>query len=530
MKARYYQNDAREATLKSLRIPNCNPIVVGPTGSGKSFMIADFIKYCQTNWPTMRIMMATHKKELIIQNAEKLDVLGVEDIGIYSAGVGRKEPLRRVVCAGVQSAYSKAVQFGRIDLMIIDEAHMVPQKDMGTYRKLIDELRKAAPHMRVVGYTATPWRLGTGLLTSGDDAIFNHIAYSIGIKELVDKGFLAPLTTKLGAKYARPDTTDIKKVAGEFNNKQLGEATDRIELVNAACDDMISNNADRKKWLIFCVNIEHAEHVTSALQARGLDARLLTSKTKERDSIIKDYIHGDLRCIVNVGILTTGFDCPTIDFIGVLLSTLSANKWVQMLGRGTRTAIEAGKVDCRVADYGGNIERHGPIDQIVVREKIDGGHEVTCAPQKECEKCGELCSIAARECSGCGFEFDINTLPKHGTKASELSIMSQPPRWIDVGNVTYQFHDGKHGKMPTMKVNYRTGLIEYSEYICLQHEGYAKKKANQWWYQRSDELVPTTIKEALQRVRGLRKPVQILIKKEGKYDVIKSARFKSEGK
>lgn len=520
---REYQQEADDATFKAICRPGIHPLVVEPTGTGKSIQIAAFVQRILKDWPHVRFLVLTHVKELIGQDYEKLKIqLPDVSMGIYSAGLKRKETDCQVTVAGIQSVYKKADILGKISFVLIDEAHLVPQKDMGMYRTLLKNIKIYSPGFRVIGYTATPYRMGTGLLTDGVNAIFNNICYSVGMRRLIDEGWLAPLTTKLGPEEARPDTSKVKKSNGDFQQKDLAIAVDKAKLIRDTVQDVIIKGHKRKKWLVFCVGIDHAEHTCKEFKDNGIWARTVTSKSEDRDETISLFKAGKLRCVVNVGVLTTGFDVPDLDLIVLMRPTLSTNLYVQMLGRLTRPF--PGKINGLVLDYAENILRHGPVDQVVIRQKVDGVTEVTCMPQKECPKCKALQSIAARECPDCGFEFPPPDRIKHGSKASTLDILSRKPEWVKISRIDYSMYQ-KPGNVPVLKVTYSQGLQRYVEFISFEKNNYAREKGHKWWYKRSRLLAPTSVEEALQGAKSLDKPIEIKVKKKDEYWKILDYKF-----
>lgn len=177
-----------------------NPVLAMPTGTGKSIVIAEFIRLVCSKWPGQRIMMLTHVKELIQQNFNKLmSVWPTAPAGIYSAGIGKKEANFPIIFGGIQSVHKKPELFGHIDLIIVDECHLIPKKSNTTYRKLIDFLSRVNPNLKVIGLTATPYRLGMGLITD-EDGLFDEICCDMTSLDVFnwffDEGYLTTLVPK----------------------------------------------------------------------------------------------------------------------------------------------------------------------------------------------------------------------------------------------------------------------------------------------------------------------------------------------
>ena len=269
MKLRAYQADAVTATWEWMRNNPGNPAIVIPTAGGKSLIMAETARQAVGKWGG-RVGIVAGSKELVAQNAAKMPALWPEaDCGIYSASLKRRDTMNQVLFMQTQSVWNKCHHIGFFDLLIIDEMHLVPTKGEGTLRSLIAGLKKYNPNMRVIGYTATPWRLGSGPVCSPEN-IFNGIAYEAKIPELIEQGYLCPLISK-GA-LNKPDISSVHVRGGEYVESELAQAVDRTEIVNAACDEMVRLASDRKSWIVFAVNIKHAEHVVEALRARGIDA------------------------------------------------------------------------------------------------------------------------------------------------------------------------------------------------------------------------------------------------------------------
>lgn len=204
-----------------LRHPDGHPILELPTGSGKSIILAEICRQALTNWPGSRILMTVKSKELCEQNLEKLlHVWPDAPAGVHSASVGRKDIGHDILYTTIGSVYQKAHLLGRVDLILVDECHLVDTKDSGMYRRLISDLQKYCPHVRVVGVTATPFR-GDGVwITAGDSPLFTGIAYKVKIRDLLDKKYLSPLVSAGHVEnVTRADGVTI--VNGDYNIKQL---------------------------------------------------------------------------------------------------------------------------------------------------------------------------------------------------------------------------------------------------------------------------------------------------------------------
>lgn len=543
---RWYQDEGEYAIFDYFQSGNTgNPVVAMPTGVGKSIVIANFVRRVFNNWPNQRIMMLTHVKELIEQNAEKLmSVWPTAPLGIYSAGLKSRDMILPIVFGGVQSvskAIKKSVEqedgtpahlkhFGWRDLVIIDECHLSGPNEDTMYQYIINELLKINPYLKVIGLTATPYRLKQGMITD-EGGLFTDICYDItGIEafnRLIAEGYLSPLIPK--RTKIEIDVSNVRLAQGDFNNRQLNDAAD--EITYEAVKEMVEQGYDRKSWLVFASGVDNAEHVASMLESFGIPAAASHSKlkAKENDARIAAFKAGELRALVNNNKLTTGFDHPPIDLIGMLRPTMSPGLWVQMLGRGTRPSPDTQKENCLVLDFAGNTRRLGPInDPVKPRKPGQGGGD---APVRICDVCGVYNHASARHCVSCGSEFSFET-KIFSTSGTEELLRSDAPvvEYFDVQKVIYNLHekknkDGVITSPPSIKVSYFCGFQMFNEWVCLEHGGLPGKRARDWWRQRHHEEPPITTYEALQKVSQLRVPNRVRVWVNKKYPEILSAEW-----
>ena len=360
---RPYQQAAIDAIYGYFAGNAGHPLVVIPTAGGKSLVMAAFIEGVLKAWPDQRILVVTHVRELIAQNhAELIGLWRDAPAGICSAGLGRRDLGARILFAGIQSIHRRAYDVQQCDLVLIDEAHLIPAASNTMYRRFLDTLARINPQLKVIGFTATPYRTGSGMLHEGKGALFTDIAYEVSVRQLIDDGFLCPLVSK--AAETRLDVSGVGSRGGEFIPGQLQAAVDLPEVTQAAIDEVVRLGSDRRSWLAFCAGVEHATHVAEAIRARGFTAATIFGDTPkpERDRIIAAFKRGEIRALASMGVLTTGFNAPGVDLIAMLRPTKSTGLYVQMAGRGTRLA--PGKADCLVLDFAGNVARHGPIDAV----------------------------------------------------------------------------------------------------------------------------------------------------------------------
>jgi len=521
---RPYQQAAITAIYGYFQNSTGNPLVVIPTAGGKSLVMAAFIEGVLKAWPDQRILIVTHVRELIAQNhAEMIGLWPEAPAGIYSAGLGKREAQARILFAGIQSIHRRAQEIGHTDLVLIDEAHLIPGNSSTMYRRFLDGLAQINPVLKVIGLTATPFRLDSGMLHEGKSALFTDIAYEAPVRDLIDAGYLSPLVSKQPA--TRLDVSKVGTRAGDFIQRDLAAAVDQEAITRSAVTEIIEHGAERKSWLAFCSGVEHARHVAEEFGRQGISCRTIFGDTPkdERDAIIAAFKRGEIRALASMGVLTTGFNAPGVDLIALLRPTKSAGLYVQMVGRGTRLA--PGKENCLVLDFAGNVRRHGPID--LVRPKRPGEAGGGEAPTKVCPVCESIIALSATECPDCGYEFPARMV-KIAPTAGTLPVLSpKAPQWLQVSGVSYSRHD-KLGGLPSLKVTYNCGLTSYSEWVCIEHQGYARQKAAEWWRKRAPGCpVPLSVDEAIAQTARLARPSDISVRPSGRYFEISDHRFAS---
>lgn len=518
MQLRQYQRDAVDAVFSWFETQAGNPLVVVPTGGGKSVIQSTFLREVFAIDPTARVLCVTHVRELIEQNHRALlrDWPGAP-AGIYSAGLRRRDTRSQILFGGVQSIYNRIDEIGGFDLVIVDEAHLIPATGFGRYQQLFAGLRAHNEKLRVIGLTATPYRMDTGRLDRGDDdhqRVFDGVAYECDILQLISDGYLSPLRNIGGV--AEIDTSKVHLRGGEYIESELQAAAMVGDLVEQAAEEIVQRAGSRRSWLVFACGIQHAERTAAALRARGVETAVVFGATAagERDEIVSGFRSGRLKCIVNVGVLTTGFDAPMVDLVVLLRPTKSPGLYVQMVGRGLR--IAPGKADCLILDFGGNIAQHGPINQIVLRERRakksdddDVLEEIPELVMTPCMRCRVMLDIAVTVCPNCGLQQpEKKRSPNHETKPEEqLSILSpkQGPiqRWT-VRRTDYSEHPGKGGKPSTLRAEYEVSYKKrVSEWVCFNHEvgSFPRKKAERWWSERGGKLpAPESVDLALCRI------------------------------
>lgn len=513
LELRWYQSEAVNAVYEHIRSKDNNPCVVLPTGAGKSLVIAKLVTDIVREWSS-RVIVLQHVKELIEQNAEKIRALCPDiPVGIYSAGLGKREHDAPCVVAGIQSVYQKAFDVAPFDVAIVDEAHLIPPDGDGMYRRFLQDSKKAVPHLRVVGLTATPYRMQTGYICEPEN-ILNEICYEVGVKELIQQGFLSRLTSK---EPIRLDTSGLHVRGGEF----VADEAERLMLDNVgpAVREIIERTQERRSVLVFCQSIEHAVQVSNLIREGCLcRVELVTGDTpsEKRAEYLRDFKARQIKFLVNVNVLTTGFDAPNVDCVALLRPTLSPGLYYQMVGRGFR--ICDGKENALILDFAGNIRQHGPVDQITPKPRKINGGEKGDAPVKQCPQCEEMVHAAYSACPNCGHEFPPDTA-KHDPTAGTAPVLSDEEsveEW-DVLDVKYSEHRKKNAPDDaprTMRVDYRCNpFLWVAEWVCIEHDGFARRKAVQWWNARSNDPFPKSAQHAVDiaNAGGLAPPLRIWV-------------------
>lgn len=507
---RPYQEAGLQALWSYFMTKKGNPIIAWPTGTGKSYLPAEFIRRTMQCYPNQRFLMVTHVSTLIKQNyAKMLEVWENAPIGIFSAGLKRKDILDPIIFGGIQSMVKIAAAFGHRDICFVDEAHLVSPEETSSYQKFFGILRGINPNLKIIGLSATPYRIGQGMITDG--GLFTDVCHDLtsleNFNQLIADGYLAPLTPK--RTQIELDISNVGTQHGEFIASQLQHEVDKAEITWKALQETIYYGQNRRSWLIYATGIEHANHIAEALTKLGIECASVHSKQSEEYNVAALKAHKELRlrAIVSFSKLTTGLDHPAVDLIVMLRPTMSVALWVQMLGRGTRPCED--KKDCLVLDFAKNTMRLGPInDPCIPRKKGDKTGEI---PIKICEACGVYNHISARICDACNhpFEFKVKILERAGTEELIKNYEAPVVETFDVTWVTYAKKQ-KTGKAPYIMVTYFAGLNGFKEFIFPENHKFPKSYVD-WWRMRSKIEPPKITDEAMKHISELRAPKRIRV-------------------
>lgn len=548
MQERWYQTETAEALMDFVECEDGHPVAVLPTGAGKTHTMCLFVNAYMTEHPEDEIVVLSHVAEILEQDYAALTrFFGEAFVGLWSASLKTKEK-KKITVAGIQSVWREPERFAKASIIIIDECHLVNPKESGMYRSFLSQIEAI-----YVGLTATHFRLGHGYIHEGESALFTDIAYDLSSFEnfnrLVDECYLSKLIT--APTKMKMDVDGVRVRGGDFKQDDLSDKFDKEEITNAAIDEIIKYGKKYKKWMVFAIDIAHAEHITHRFWDIGIPACVVHSKMKgDRKQIIQEYKGGKYRVIVNVDVLTTGFDVPDIDLIAMLRPTQSPVIHVQTIGRGLRVvyaggydlntidgrrdAIEAGpKQHCLILDFAGNTRRLGPINDVIVKSKHDKKEGNGAPITKECPECGCICHPSVKICDGCGWEFKFKH--KLQANASNEDVMKRDKEdgpsiedWFDVHDIRYSIHE-KKGKPSSLRVQYKIGMSTISEWICYDHKGYPKHRADNWVKFRipSGEPMPQNVADLFRIARsgGLYAPKKIFVNIDDKFPTIKDSQF-----
>ncbi|MBZ9659808.1 DEAD/DEAH box helicase [Mesorhizobium sp. ESP-6-4] len=549
LELRPYQRESIDALYAYWANGGGNGLIVLPTGAGKALVIAKIIEELLADYPDMRIVNVTHSAPLVEQNfKEFIGLSPFAPAGIYSASLGRRDSRAQILFCGIQSVYKRTAEIGDVDLVIVDEAHAISRNSNTQYGKFFSGIKKNNPDSRVMGTTATDYRMDSGRLTDDMESdgevdedgkpqrvkLFDDVVYEAKITDLIEQGYLTKLTSHKTT--AKIDLKGVGTRGGEYIPGQLSEAAEKI-IEAAVAEDMIMSEG-RRGGLFFSTSKENARHIAECVRRHGRPCAVLTSdnahQTKE---IFEGFKAGKYWAISSVSMITTGTNFPWVDFISLILSTKSPGKLVQILGRGTRNF--PGKEDCLVADHGKNLAYHGPIDQIRPKAPGEGDGE---APKRLCPDenspgavkdvngnfgCGEMVHASARTCHCCGYVFPPSDEVKITATAADAPVLStEVAKWRTVTKRSFRFKEGKGDNPPCVQVVHTCGLTVINGFICPQHlehpdprKGrYAKSYADRYWHQHGGSRpFPSTVMDFLERQSELLTTEEISVKPSGRY-------------
>lgn len=449
-KLRPYQQEAVNATLKHFREDKAPAVIVLPTGAGKSLVIAELARLARG-----RVLVLAHVRELVEQNHAKYISFGLE-AGIYSAGLNRKDQDQKVIFGSIQSiARAEDSFFESFSLLVIDECHRVSVEGETQYFQVISKLQKSNPGLCVLGLTATPYRLGLGwiyqynvplkTMQTTEERFFRKCIYDLSISYMIKNGFLTP-PVRIDSPVACYDFSSLKLNGMSYVTAQVESLLkDQKRITPLIIKNIIEMSEERHGVMLFTSSVNHAIEIMKCLPPFVSALVVGDTEDKDRDEIIEAFKERKLKYLVNVSVLTTGFDAPHVDVIAILRPTESVSLYQQIIGRGLR--LSPGKKDCLILDYTGQdhdlyspeIDEDKPSSESVIVDVIcpqcgitnnfwgikdydgsvkehfgrrcKGAFEDPTTKElehcgfrfrfKRCDKCGEENDIAARSCSSC---------------------------------------------------------------------------------------------------------------------------------
>ncbi|OLQ93794.1 ATP-dependent helicase [Vibrio ponticus] len=383
---RPYQADSVKAVIHYFRKHSTPAVIVLPTGAGKSLVIAELARLAKG-----RVLVLAHVKELVEQNHAKYEGYGLTG-AIFSAGLGRKETDQQVVFASVQSVVRNLDAFkDQFSLLVIDECHRVPEEKNSSYQKVISHLRELNPGIKVLGLTATPYRLGIGWIyqyhtrgqvRSEEARFFRDCIFELPIRYLLDEGFLTH-AKMMDAPVLSYDFSQLKPAStGRYKESELDMVIDQAKRATPQIVEQIIHLSSQKLGImVFAATVRHAQEIFSLLPEGQAAIVIGDTPTPERDAIIQQFKDQKIKYLVNVSVLTTGFDAPHVDLIAILRPTESISLYQQIVGRGLR--LSPGKDECLVLDYAGN--SYDLYQPEVGNPKPDSDSEIITIP---CPACG----------------------------------------------------------------------------------------------------------------------------------------------
>jgi len=524
-----------QAVLDYLFEEEGNPVVACPGGGGKSYVMAKLTKKFVTDWPGTRVILLAQDAKLLDQNSNELLRLWPEaPIGIYSAGLKQRDTQSPIIFAGIQSVAKRAEEFGERNIVIVDECDQISHKEETLYQKFIFDLKQVNPKLRVIGFTATAYRLGMGCLTNLDlwDKIVIDLTKTERFNWFVENEFLAPLVTKRTTHEI--DVTNIAMKGGEFDEKSMQEVADTDELNLSVVEECIRYGAERKHWLVFASGVKHGHKLAKLFNSKGVPTVMLSGEDsmahrEEQEGLFRS---GKVRCLVNCGLYGRGWNFPALDLVAWVRATQSTALWVQGTVRGTRTA--PGKQNCMILDFAGNIRRLGPINDPIIPSPRRKGEAVKGeAPVKECPECHSYLHTRTMICPDCGYVFPPpSTIKKTASEAEILRKTSDSPivEEFAVYGIRYKPSVSRSGN-PYLGVSYMVGTTTFKECVFFGHENnFLQRKVKMWWtYRGGNDPVPQDATEAAERAGNeLKVPSLIRVDVAKKYPEVVGADFEAE--
>lgn len=554
MELRDYQIRTLDTVWETMQ-RQLSALIVAPCSAGKTILFSKLIQRLLRENPGFRALILVDREVLVTQAADKLRRVAPElalSIGIVCASADKTKTLDQPVTIASRQTLDRLMdKFPPVQLCIVDEAHLLaiphPDKQPDQYCRIITRLRDYNPNMRLVGCTATPYRLGSyggyiyGEANRPDSRPYwADVTTEITTAELLEGGYIAPLIglARTGEVLTQ-DLSHVGIVAGEYNLGQLSGVMCREIHVQSVVEAWRQEAMDRKKTIVFCTSKDHVTAVCAAFDKAGV--RALPVHSGLSPLLLADNMQalqeGRAPVFASIAMLTTGLDVVDVDCLIIARPTKSAALHKQIIGRGQRLA--PGKKDCLVIDLVGAFRSFGTDPDCIrgVTVPRPGGGE---APVKQCdpekEGCGKWVHASLRYCPHCGHEFEMTEAVEAALGKLEKVHFGQnfadPESW-EVRSVSYERHTSRTTGKQLVRVVYDCGSFNsrVSEWVCLPdyYEGFAVQKARDWWARRTGEPFPESIEEFFFLSDTLLQPQWITVVREGKYYKVLDAAFAEYG-
>ena len=501
------------------------------TGAGKTILFSELTKRFLQRYE-MRVLILAHRELLVSQSHDKLVKVWPQaelQTGLACSSIGAVDLDRPITIGSPQTLVNRLGEMPPVDLVIVDECHRVPPANVASqYRALLEVLTNYNSDMRVLGVTATPFRLGHGYIygsqcRTGSRNWWQTLHSRIGIADLVELGFLAPYRGKTAVNMGE-ELKQVKKSAGDFNLQQLGDLMGREVHIHGAVQAYEEYGEGREHIVAFCVVIAHAQRLADAFNRAGHPAAVVHSQMskRERQKALADFEAGRVKVIANVGVLTEGWDCAAVDCVLMCRPTLSPALWVQMVGRALR--IHPGKRDALVLDLSDNWLRHGdPDDPKVEVPRKRAKQKAEAAEQaKYCPECLNIVKPSVMVCPKCGWKWEVRiTDINRRVEMRELDNTPRPMSIVKAAAEPFTSRAGNRLLRVTLACQPEGGVLPATVHHYWDIEGQASEvgrgKALRLWQAYGSSPMPQTVEEATLRFGEVRLPACVLVKQSGKY-------------
>ena len=410
-----------------------NTLAVAPTGSGKTVMLSAVAGSLLAE-PDTKACILAHRTELTEQNRSKFERVnpGLET-SVYDANEKSWDGHATFAMVQTLSRKPNLDQMPTLDLLVIDEAHHAVSP---SYREIIDQVLRKNPKAAICGLTATPNR-GDG---KGLREVFSNLADQITLGEMIASGHLVPPKTYVIDVGAQDALRQVRRTAIDFDMSEVASILNKTLITESVINNWKAKAFDRKT-IVFCSTVEHATDVCTAFNQAGTNAVLIHGELSDADrkERLAAYENGNTQVVVNVAVLTEGYDYTPTSCVVLLRPSSYKSTFIQMVGRGLRTVDPEQfpgvvKTDCIVLDFGTASLMHGALEQEV---NLDGHEHDGDAPTKDCPECGAIVPLAVMDCPFCDHTWERSETPDAGVLdkfvMSEIDLLKRSNfRWCDL--------------------------------------------------------------------------------------------------